>query len=215
MERNRPSPERLKLFSEAIGEMCNEWAHLEQWINRLFLAVGNWDYRERMALLMSGCIGQRDQIAAIRVGAVDRCPAGKFLNLVLASLNYVDNELRAERNRYVHDIWVAHDDGIGAIKVDITRRIKRDRETSEHFVQRFENRYITLAEVQDITADIIDERDHLEEIVGCFLNPQDIERVMRLSEPPQRRHLLRQREKQRQMDKDRAAQKPRRKSSPQ
>jgi hypothetical protein len=206
--------DQLKSFFEAIGEMCNEWAHLEQWINRLFLAVGNWNYRDRMALLMSGCIAQRDQISAIRVGVIERCPAGKFLNLVLDSLNYVDNELRIERNRYVHDIWVAHDDGAGAVRVDTTRRIKKDQESGEHFVQQWENKYVTIDEVRDVTADIISERDHLEEIVGCFQNPQDNERAMRLSAPLQRRHLLRQRERQRQMDKARAAQKPRRKSSP-
>lgn len=115
--------DQLKLFYEAVGEMCNEWAHLEQWMNRLFLAVGDWDYRGRTALLMSSCITQRDQIAAIKVGAIERCPAGKFLDLVLGSLNYVDNELRIERNRYVHDIWVGHDDGIGAVRVDHTKTI--------------------------------------------------------------------------------------------
>jgi len=214
MKKPRPAPDRLKLFHEAIGEMCNEWAHLEQWINRLFLAVGNWDYRQPMALLMSGCIAQRDQIAAIKVGAIERCPSGNFLSLTLGSLNYVDNDLRIARNRYVHDIWVSSDDGIGAIKVDLTRRIKRDQASGEQSVRQWENKYVTIDEILDVTADIISERDHLEEIVGCFQNPQDHERAMRLSAPPRRRHLLRQRERQSQTDKAGAALKPRRKSSP-
>jgi hypothetical protein len=204
--------DQLKLFHEAVGEMCNEWAHLEQWINRLFLSVGNWDYRDRMALLMSGCISQRDQIAALKIGVVERCGPGNFLDLTLASLNYVDNELRTARNRYVHDIWAPHDDRIGAVKIDLTRRIKRDEESGQRFVQQWENKYTTIQEVQDVTADIIDERGHLEEILGCFQNSQDHERATRLSAPLQRRHLLRQQERQRQMDTARAARKPLRKS---
>jgi hypothetical protein len=214
MKKPRRSPDRIKLFHAAVGEMCNEWAHLEQWINRLFLAVGNWDYRQPMALLMSGCIAQRDQIAAIKVGAIERCASGNFLNLTLESLHYVDNDLRIARNRYVHDIWLSSDDGVGAIKIDFTRRIKRDQASGGQLVQHRESKYVAIHEILDVTADIVSERDHLEEIVGCFQNPQDRERAMRLSAPPQRRHLLRQREKQSQMDKVGAAPKPRRKTSP-
>ena len=214
MKKPRPQPDKLKMFHEAIGEMCSEWAYLEGWINRLFLAVGNWDYRQPMAVLMSGCIAHRDQIAAIKVGVIERCAAGKFLNLILDSLNYVDNELRVERNRYVHDIWAAHDDGIGAVRVDLTKRVKKRQGSGEHFVQQQEYTYVTLDEAHEVISDIISERDHLEEIVGCFQNPQDHARAMRLSAPLQRRLRLRQREKQRQMGQASAVQKPRRKSSP-
>ena len=209
MKKPRQSPDTIKLFYEAIGEMCTEWAHLEQWINRLFLAVGNWDYRDRLALVMSERIAQRDQIAAIKAGVIERCAPGEFLTLILGSLNYVDNQLRTERNRYVHDILVAHDDGIGGVRVDRTQRIKKDLESGEQFVQQWENRYLTIEYVRRVITDVISERDHLEEIVGCFQNPQDGERAMRLSAPLQRLHLLRQKERQSQMDKARA--KPRRK----
>jgi hypothetical protein len=209
MKKPRQSPDTIKLFYEAIGEMCTEWAHLEQWINRLFLAVGNWDYRDRLALVMSARIAQRDQIAAIKAGVIERCAPGEFLTLILGSLNYVDNQLRTERNRYVHDILVAHDDGIGGVRVDRTQRIKKDLESGEQFVQQWENRYLTIEYVRRVITDVISERDHLEEIVGCFQNPQDGERAMRLSAPLKRLHLLRQKERQSQMDKARA--KPRRK----
>lgn len=206
--------EQLKPFAEAIGEMCNEWAHLEQWIGRLFLSIGEWDYRLRNALVMVSCIGIRDQIKAARIGAINRCPDGAFLNAVVASLDYIDNELHTARNQFVHDIWSPADDGASAIKVDLTPRAMKEAGTSARWIQQWDNRPMALNEVREVITDIVNERHYIAEIVKCFQSPADNELPARLSKPPQRLHLLRQRERQRQkMDKAAAKRKPPRKRS--
>lgn len=86
--------EQLKPFAEAVGEMCNEWAHLEQWVTRLFLSIGGWDYKLITTLTMSNCLDRRDQIKAAKIGAMIRCPPGDFLDAVIGSLDYIDNYLR-------------------------------------------------------------------------------------------------------------------------
>jgi hypothetical protein len=201
--------ERLKPFAEAIGEMCNEWAQLEQWIGRLFLAIGGWDYRLRNALVMIGCFDIRDQIQAAKIGAINRCSNGVFLDTIINCLDYIDNDLRTARNRFVHDIWGPADDGVGAIKVNVIPKATKVDGIRE--IQPSENSYVSIEEVREVTQDIIHERDHLTDILKCFQDP-GIDPAQ-LLKPPQRLHLLRQREKQRQRDKRGAKQKHQRRSS--
>lgn len=207
--------EQLKPFAEAIGEMCNEWAHLEQWVNRLFLAVGGWDYRMRNALLMSRCIGVRDQIAATKLGVINRCPNAPFLNTVIAALDYIDNELRTARNEYVHHIWAPDEGGVLAVKVDLNPRAGKQPGTGVRTIQQWENWRISIEEVREVIADIINERIHLGQMVPCFQSEDqdEVERLVLLVKPPQRLHLLRRAEKQSQKDKARAHKKPRQKPS--
>jgi hypothetical protein len=202
---------KLKPFAEAIGEMCNEWALLEQWISRLFLSIGEWDYRSRNALVMVGYIDIRDQIKAAKIGAINRCPEGVFLDIVVASLDYIDNGLRTARNRFVHDIWSPAEDGTSAIRIALTPKAMTEVGTGARWVRHWENIPTALEEVREVTTDIINERNHVAEIVKCFQNPNDNELPARLSAPPPRLHLLRQLEWQSRTDSAAAKQKPPRK----
>jgi hypothetical protein len=203
----------LKPFFESIGELCNEWAHLEGWINRLFLSVGAWDYRLPMSLQMSGSLSLRDQLGAVRLGVIIRCTPGPFLDRILLSLDYVDNELRVSRNSFIHHIWATAEDGVGAMKFDITARAKTRKGSGIREVQYGEILYLSLEEVREVIDDIVNERHYISKIVQCFQNPQDEELPRLLAELPPRLHLLRLRERQRQKDISGAKQKPQPKSS--
>jgi hypothetical protein len=185
---------QIKPFTEAIGEMCIEWAHLEGLVNRLFLSIGGWDYRLPTALVMSGCLDFRDQIKAAEIGAITRCPHGEFLNNTIACLDYIDNELRVTRNRFVHDIWAPADDALGAMKIDTTPKVKRTPSTGIRTIQQWENKYVSIEEVREVIADIINERNHLGEILQCFQNPEDVELPSRIVPPP-RLHRVRQQDR--------------------
>jgi hypothetical protein len=151
---------------------------------------------------MIGCIDIRDQIQAAKIGAINRCPNGVFLDIVIECLDYINNDLRIARNRFVHDIWVPADDGKGAIKLNLTP--KPTKVGGVRDIQPWENTYVSIEEVREVTQDIIHERDHLMDILNCFQNPQDIGLPARLSKSPQRLHLLRKKGKQSQTDKARA-----------
>lgn len=192
--------ERLKPFAEAIGEMCNEWAQLEQCVGRLFLSIGEWDYRLRNAVVMISCIDIRDQLQATKIGAINRCANGVFLDMVVDCLDYINNDLRVTRNRFVHDIWAPADDDKGARKLNLTPKATKTGKARE--IQPWENLYVSIEELREVTQDITHERDHLMDILKCFQNP-GIDPAQ-LLKPPPRLHLRRQKEKQSQMDKARA-----------
>ncbi len=188
---------QLKPFAEAIGDLCNEWAHLEQWIARLFLAIGEWDYRLRNATLMVNCLDLRDLITATKVGAINKLPAGQLLETIISSLDYIDNELRTARNGFIHHIWAPAEDGQGAMEVNITPKLQREAGSGQRSIQPWENKYITLAEVREVLSDITKEREYLGNIVLYLLSPQDTLLPSLLAKQPARPHLLRRKERQR------------------
>ena len=207
------SPKQLTPFFEAIGELCNEWAHLEQWVSRLFLSVGQWDYRLPNALSMVSLLDLRVKIAAIKIGVINLCSAGDFLENVLSSLNYIDKELTATRNRFIHDIWAAADNS-RIIRTNMTPKQLREPGSGVRTVQEWEPQYTTIDEVREVIDDIVQEREYLGRIVACFQNPQDTSLQSQLLAQPQRLHLRRQQERQRQMNISRGGQKSPPKPSP-
>lgn len=180
--------ERLKPFAESIGEMCNEWAHLEQWVERLFLAIGGWDYRLPNASVMVGCLDFRDQIRAAKAGAVNRFPNGPFLTVTIDCLDYIDNELRSARNRCIHDIWAPAKDGVGAMRINVIARIGKEPGTGQWAVKPWDNHYFKVETVREITLDIVNERQYLLALVKCFRLPGRTQLPKQLVEPPQRLH---------------------------
>lgn len=204
--------QRLKPFADAVGEMCNEWAHLEGWIGRLFLSVGEWDYRLKNALIMIGCIDIRDQIKAIRIGVINRCQPGDFLERVVTSIDYIDDGLRPARNRFVHDIWSPTKDTGKAIRADLTPKAIKSAGTGIREVQAWKSQYVRIDEIREVITDIVNEQQYLVKILKCFQNPQNRTLPARLAEPPPRLHLVRQQERQSQKDISNAKRKPQPKS---
>jgi len=106
----RPKP--LDRHALSVGRLCHAWAELELAISTLFQAVSLTAFYPHVAL-MTDCLDFRDQVGAIKVGAV---AAKRFNNAwveeVIDAMNYIDNDLRPLRNRYVHDLWWEHDGNV-------------------------------------------------------------------------------------------------------
>jgi hypothetical protein len=158
---------------------------------------------------MLNCLDIRDQIKGAKIGAINRCPEGVFLDKIVECLDYIENDLRIVRNRFVHDIWAPPlAEGNPAVRLNFTPRATKVATTGVREVFPYENLHVDIAEIRDVVTDIISEREYLMKIVECFQKPEDIGLPAQLSEPPPRLHLRRQREKQRQRDS--AAAKPKR-----
>jgi hypothetical protein len=116
-------------------------------------------------------------------------------------------EIEASKFPLSPRIWAPADDGKGAVKVDITAKAGKEPGTDIRTVRPWKNQYLGIEEVREVTADIINERHHLGEIVQCFQNPnpEEAERLVQLLKPPPRLHLLRRQERQRQTAEARAA----------
>jgi hypothetical protein len=212
---NTPSRPRhlekaLEPFALAIGEMCNEWAFLEQWIRRLFLFIGEWDYRLAATQDMVNRLDIRDLLAAIKIGAIIRCGNGPFLEALIASIDYLDNDLRGARNRFVHDCWAPSSSRMRVMRIDTSPKAIKVP-SGGRSIESISISEVDIDELREVIDDIKAERDHLGEFI-MFLQPKLFQAPQ--LKPPPRLHLLRQMEKQRQKGIGGAKQKPRRRSSP-
>ena len=204
---------KLEPFASAIGELCIEWAHLETWIGRLFMMIAGWEYTSMGAMDMARCLSARDQLNAIKVGVVSRGYDYALCAAVTASANYIDNELRVARNRYVHDIWMVHEDLVNAFHIEMSPKVQKISD-SLSVVQPTTMRRVSLEEVRELIEDVCGEKSHLAALTATTAVLPGAEVILRPPEPPPRLYLLRQREKQSQRDSALAGQKRQPKPSP-
>jgi hypothetical protein len=202
-------------FAALIGELCIEWTHLEGWIERLFMSVGEWPYTGRATMNMTRLIKQRDMIAAIKVGIASRAFSTPVCEVVIESMEFTDNYLRPARNRCVHDVWAISENLTDAVRLELTPKIQKVRGANEFLVKSGTITQVSTIEMREIISDVSAESDHIQKLLPFTAwNPALAHsRLTQLPAPPQRLLLLRQREMQRQKDKALAAQTRQRKSS--
>ena len=102
----------------AIGRTCYWWSALEHLVHDICLHLASClsvDFeksinRTPLHIALSN-MDIRDRIATAKAFASQAPTANKtFYNRFEKLLNRLDNELRIERNRYVHDLWMIGDD---------------------------------------------------------------------------------------------------------
>jgi hypothetical protein len=194
--RLHPGEKSLKPFETAIGKMCRKWAHLETSITMLFLAVAQWDYRLPTTYPMASFMAFRDKIAALKVGVLGWNCRKDIVELVMESLNYIDNQLRNARNRLVHDIIGPADDGIGARRVNLTYSSGKEPATGERRIIDPAAVYMSLEEINEIISDIENENAFIAALEQWFRRPHSEPLSYPLSRPPPRLHLRRLQERQ-------------------
>jgi len=88
----------------AIGYICLYWAHLEQVLNAMLELLIPMHDRDVSRCLTSN-IDFREKIqVAIGLGYMRKAREDWF-DALQKQLNYIDNDLRPERNRTIHDTW--------------------------------------------------------------------------------------------------------------
>jgi hypothetical protein len=114
----RISHEPLEQVASAIGRSCYWWSSIEIELQGLCASLARFNDRsfdrekvwEVLAISLSHMeIRQRVAVAkALAANGLDPDLYGEVESL----LNHIDNDLRPERNRYVHDEWMMIDDSI-------------------------------------------------------------------------------------------------------
>ncbi len=195
----------LEPYALRVGELCNAWAHLEYAVGQTFLRIADWDHTSATAQPMVGCLEVRDQLAAIKVGCVIRCANKAVVDAIFTSVDFIENQLRPARNRFVHDAWVP---SINSTAFRVERRPKPLRDLPGHLRTPSGSKahHVNLDEIEEVILDINHEKDYLL-LLSTYMNcradfdPKDL-----LGVTPARLHLIRIRDGQRHKDTDGAKQ---------
>jgi hypothetical protein len=100
-------PEALKQHAEALGYVCIQWANLElevdAWLAN-FIPLGHTPIND----IVTSEIDFRAKLAIVKNLAYSKSLNPKWFDEVKALLDLIDNQLRCERNRMIHDLWLSH-----------------------------------------------------------------------------------------------------------
>jgi hypothetical protein len=104
--------------AQAVGEVSIWWSGIEGLVHGLALRTAQLNEpalrtaaaQKQLNLILAN-LGQRDLFAALKALALDGSPDDLFPRLD-PILNELDNRIRPERNRYMHDSWEAAEGGV-------------------------------------------------------------------------------------------------------
>lgn len=89
----------------AIGAVCVSWSMLESQLNAFLSCLLPPEDKNTFAIFMGTC-DFRTKIELTRALAHERLKDRKVFDRLDAFLNTIDMQLRPERNRFVHDMWL-------------------------------------------------------------------------------------------------------------
>jgi hypothetical protein len=185
--------DELTPYALAVGILCNSWSRLESATRMLFLKVSGMP-TDRHSFSIVHALSFNDQLMAIKVAFVGRSKDHRQVALALRIVNYIDNTLRARRNRYVHDLWNFDEDSERAERFDYSVRFAKAQSREPLDVhaltitqENIEDLWLTAREVHEYQKALYDLQD-------CFNGRAGALEAL-LKSPPPRRFLPTQPEK--------------------
>lgn len=95
----------LHEHATAIGYMCICWASLERRLHHCLVDLKAFP-NAAIGESITADADLRSRIAMLKGVAFVRKPDNKWYDAFCAVLNRIDGEMRIERNRYIHDLWI-------------------------------------------------------------------------------------------------------------
>lgn len=120
------------LLSKALGDLCLGWSVLEHTVHDICLhyagAVhhgfdGEEAYDVLHVALAAMDLRQTISVTKAVIHMASSPLSPKLYERAEELLNYIDNEMRPERNRFIHDIWSVEDAGKGISRHQMGPRV--------------------------------------------------------------------------------------------
>jgi len=94
----------LNKLAMVIGHLCIKWAWIEETLDTF---IGNYAplAEGHIQHAITSNLDIKNKIQILKALAFERSQSDKWFDDVSRLLNIVDNELRPERNKYVHGVW--------------------------------------------------------------------------------------------------------------
>lgn len=141
--------QRLDSHAIEIGRLCMAWSSLELDTTLLLSGLANFSSAHTKNILL-GTMDLRQKISAIRALGFANKPDSQWYELLASTLSEIDDPIRSERNRMIHDFWTEVPNSSGATD------IRRAQITPKVVNTQSRTRELRLVNVKPVTAqDII------------------------------------------------------------
>ncbi len=149
-----PSDKRLVNHATAIGYVCINWTWLENIVDAALAHLMNHTIDSVEMHCISVNAGFSDKLKMLRALASIRKPSDEWFDRMDALINTIDNAIRLQRNRVVHDHWTPGDKAGVATRVYARTVIKKPQARQPKALSTHEAFSMTVAEVDEISTDI-------------------------------------------------------------
>lgn len=162
-------------FASALGHLGMRWSELEASVDTMIAKLIPLPDDMRHAAL--GHIGFRERVFTLKTVGFIRKPDADWFNELEAVLNCIDNEIRNERNRFTHDIWLPSNEPHAMDKVNRAPKIKKKPGSGELEFQAYERKPISLLDITRITTRIGGATEALQELHNDYPTPSTFARI--------------------------------------
>jgi hypothetical protein len=154
-------PLPLRQTAEALGFLVMLWGRLEELIN---VGVLRLLRVRRVRYELVGHIDFREKIQIVKSVAFTLAPGTAWFDDIEKHLNFIDNELRPERNRMIHDLWwMQHKTHTSMVRFGSSPKLKRPQ--SRQKVLAHDMLPITAEEVWAFVARVVQAMDDFVDLI--------------------------------------------------
>jgi len=158
----------LRAHAEAIGYVCIHWAHLEHHIDACLAMLTPLESGAVHTVVTTG-IPFRSKLAILKSLAHIRQLNADWFEAVKTTVDLIDNELRAARNRVVHDLWLtkAFPDTPG--RMTKSTKLARPSKSETYKLETNPVAPVAAAEIEMLAVDIVKAATILSSLCGQYL----------------------------------------------
>lgn len=142
-------------LAQEIGRMCVYWSELERSVS-VFVYVMLKIEDRISSNVVAGALDFRAKLHVALPLAFDRKPSDQWYKDVEQTINIIDNNLRPERNRIIHDTWVSLPGLDKALRMRIQGKVIRTQSRTQEIrlsdIRRFSAKDVGLLYVNMIKA---------------------------------------------------------------
>jgi hypothetical protein len=169
----------------AVGALCNAWAHMESGIRWLFLNVSQFECGPRTQIAIVNTIAPRDLMRAVKMALIESDRIQIIKDIGCDTLDYIDNELRPWRNRYVHDRWHHFLDDGDIARWSDTPTLKRAGAHRPLQLEPFSIVYDDVSRVYELAQNVTIYAYYLSRIGAAYVGGVEEAEALILGQPPQ------------------------------
>jgi hypothetical protein len=156
----------LKEHAEAIGYVCVNWSWLEFIVECVLSEFLDMPADKPEAHIVTSSIDFRKKLDVIKAIGFMRKPSTQWFAQWEGLINHIDNSLRPERNRYVHDLWRKEPDRPNPSRISSQVKLVTPKARAERILQTSETVEVDIKEVRNLAAAIRDAAVSMVRLLG-------------------------------------------------
>ncbi len=170
----------LDQHAQEIGRLCIYWSELEMYVS-LFLNDLMAIEDKTSGNVVFGLLDFRSKLQTLLPMGFARKPTAEWYASLEKLVNHIDNDLRPERNRMIHDMWSGPFDGSGkSLRMQMTARVVNEQSRTK---------VLKLALTKTVTAEDIGRL--YQKVIAATSSVNDLWQTYLTLAPLQNKHVAR------------------------